>query len=344
MEQTLGKRIMEHRKRMKLTQDQLAEQLGITAQAISKWENDQSCPDITVLPKLADIFGVSTDELLGRDAPKKVHEAEVVDEDDFDSHVVNLSFNSQEDDGKWTFHWDSGRKDAVLFAVSVLLVGVLYLLAKWFDWNVSFWGILWPSMLLIYGLGNIFPKFSIFNLGVGLCGGYFLVHNLGLWQMEISSKLIFPICIVLFGLSLLLDALRKPKKPKFHITKHGNKRSKTQCACHNTDDSFECELSFGENTHVVDLPVLAGGEANCSFGELVVDLSGCKTVAEDCTIEANCSFGELQLLVPRRFTVQSDSSTAFASVNFSGHPDSVPEGVIQLEASVSFGEICVKYI
>ena len=78
MEQTLGKRIIENRKRLGLTQDRLAEQLGVTAQAVSKWENDQSCPDITMLPKLAEIFGISTDELLGI---KKVHEAEVVTED-----------------------------------------------------------------------------------------------------------------------------------------------------------------------------------------------------------------------------------------------------------------------
>ena len=65
MEQTLGKRIMEHRKALGLTQDQLAEKLGVTAQAVSKWENDQSCPDITMLPKLADIFGITTDALLG---------------------------------------------------------------------------------------------------------------------------------------------------------------------------------------------------------------------------------------------------------------------------------------
>lgn len=65
MEQTLGKRIVAHRKRLGLTQDQLAEQLGVTAQAVSKWENDQSCPDITMLPKLAEIFGITTDELLG---------------------------------------------------------------------------------------------------------------------------------------------------------------------------------------------------------------------------------------------------------------------------------------
>ena len=42
MEQTLGKRIIEHRKRLGLTQDRLAEQLGVTAQAVSKWENEFS--------------------------------------------------------------------------------------------------------------------------------------------------------------------------------------------------------------------------------------------------------------------------------------------------------------
>ena len=116
MEQTLGKRIMEHRKRLGLTQDQLAEKLGITAQAISKWENDLSCPDIGTLPKLADIFGISTDELLGVEKRAKVHEAEVVDDADEDHGIFNVSINSKENDGKWVFRWDSGRKSALFFA------------------------------------------------------------------------------------------------------------------------------------------------------------------------------------------------------------------------------------
>ena len=65
MKETLGKRIVRCRKGHGLTQDALAEQLGGTAQAVSKWENDQSCPDITMLPKLAQGFGITTDMLLG---------------------------------------------------------------------------------------------------------------------------------------------------------------------------------------------------------------------------------------------------------------------------------------
>lgn len=61
----MGERISYLRKRKKLTQAQLAEQLGISAQAVSKWESGLSCPDIMTLVPLAQVLGVSTDELLG---------------------------------------------------------------------------------------------------------------------------------------------------------------------------------------------------------------------------------------------------------------------------------------
>ena len=49
MEQgTLGKRIAYHRKRLGMTQEQLAQRVGVSAQAVSKWENNLSCPDITI--------------------------------------------------------------------------------------------------------------------------------------------------------------------------------------------------------------------------------------------------------------------------------------------------------
>lgn len=64
MADTLGARISENRKRRQKSQEQLAEHLGVTAQAVSKWENDISCPDITLLPQLADFFSISVDELL----------------------------------------------------------------------------------------------------------------------------------------------------------------------------------------------------------------------------------------------------------------------------------------
>ena len=64
MEMTIGKRIAALRREKGLKQDDLAQMLEVSPQAVSKWENDQTCPDISLLPKLAKILGVTVDELL----------------------------------------------------------------------------------------------------------------------------------------------------------------------------------------------------------------------------------------------------------------------------------------
>lgn len=68
---TLGNTILKYRKALGITQDALAQKLEVTNQAVSKWESDQCCPDINLLPRLADIFGITIDELFGREAPAK---------------------------------------------------------------------------------------------------------------------------------------------------------------------------------------------------------------------------------------------------------------------------------
>ncbi|WP_273446791.1 helix-turn-helix domain-containing protein [Thermophilibacter provencensis] len=63
--EALGRRIARLRLEHGMTQERLASELGVTAQAVSKWENDLSAPDISLLPALAKTFGVSVDQLLG---------------------------------------------------------------------------------------------------------------------------------------------------------------------------------------------------------------------------------------------------------------------------------------
>ena len=62
----LGKNIYELRKQKNTTQEDLAAELGVTAAAVSKWENGYTLPDVLMLCALADYFQVTTDELLGR--------------------------------------------------------------------------------------------------------------------------------------------------------------------------------------------------------------------------------------------------------------------------------------
>ena len=68
----LGSKIAQYRKQKGITQEGLAQMLNVTNQAVSKWESDQCCPDILLLPKLADIFAISLDELFERENPATV--------------------------------------------------------------------------------------------------------------------------------------------------------------------------------------------------------------------------------------------------------------------------------
>ena len=75
-EKTLGAAIADLRKAKNMTQLELAEQMGVTDKAVSKWERDLSCPDVNSLPKLAEIFDVTVDELMrSRTAEKKAPNA-----------------------------------------------------------------------------------------------------------------------------------------------------------------------------------------------------------------------------------------------------------------------------
>ena len=64
MKKPLGTMIAELRKQHGMTQLELAEKMGVTDKAVSKWERDLSCPDINSIPNLAEVLGVSVEELM----------------------------------------------------------------------------------------------------------------------------------------------------------------------------------------------------------------------------------------------------------------------------------------
>ncbi len=69
----LASNIQNFRKNKGLTQEELAKELGVTFQAVSKWENAKSAPDILFLPKMAEVFGCYIDELFSRDIQPELH-------------------------------------------------------------------------------------------------------------------------------------------------------------------------------------------------------------------------------------------------------------------------------
>lgn len=84
----IGSKIAFYRKKLGITQDALAQKLEVSNQAVSKWESDQCCPDISLLPLLADIFGITIDELFGRKAKTVETELDAPWKDDDTLHVA----------------------------------------------------------------------------------------------------------------------------------------------------------------------------------------------------------------------------------------------------------------
>lgn len=78
MTKTLGARIAALRKEKGMTQLELAQQMGVTDKAVSKWERDLSCPDINTIPRLAEVLGVSLEDLMQIYSPeKREHEVSI---------------------------------------------------------------------------------------------------------------------------------------------------------------------------------------------------------------------------------------------------------------------------
>ena len=119
---SIGSRISQYRKEKGITQEALAQILNVTNQAVSKWESDQCCPDIQMLPKLADTFGITIDALFGREAASPIMVRNLPWKDDNRFYVVlyqghKLLKNSNRA-GEFTFKYEGPARD-ISSAISV---------------------------------------------------------------------------------------------------------------------------------------------------------------------------------------------------------------------------------
>lgn len=327
---TLGKRISAHRKRLGLTQDQLAERVGVSAQAVSKWENDLSCPDISILPKLASIFGTTTDELLGAEAqPRREREPQV-----FQAEIL------EEEPGRpagSSFVLRSG----VLFACYIIVLGALLLLSKTLHWQVGFWSLAWPSALVFLGIHCLQERFSVFGLGMSAAGLYFLLCNLKVLALP-GWEIFLPVVLIVWGVGLLVDCFTKKKYkkrcPKVQI-------NGTTGSTHvNTENgTVTAEVAFTTEAARISGP-LRGGKIEVAFGSFELDLTDCTEITPGCSLKSEVSFGSAVLLCPRRFRVEPKSSKTFASVEITGAPDDTPQGILSIDVECTFGSFEVRYI
>lgn len=119
---TLGERLTALRKGAGLSQEQMAAELNVSRQAVSKWETDQSAPELEKLMALAELFSVTTDELLGREIPQKeTQREENTKKHDGADALTRAAFSRR----CLTLGWATMAGAAVLLCVELLMLPVL---------------------------------------------------------------------------------------------------------------------------------------------------------------------------------------------------------------------------
>src|SRR5690625_4436037 len=98
MKNDFGTRFMTYRKQKGYTQEEVAEKLNVSSQAVSKWENNQSYPDVTLLPGIAALFNTTIDALFGTADDMTVQLLEDEEKHDLNQLVLRLIILSADGD------------------------------------------------------------------------------------------------------------------------------------------------------------------------------------------------------------------------------------------------------
>lgn len=328
---TMGKRICRSRKRLGLTQDQLAEKLGVSPQAVSKWENDQSCPDVSLLPKLAEIFGITTDQLLGV-APEEAPEAPSYQESE-ENEPQGLHFRN----GHLDIQIGPGKAGALSFALWLIAMGAMLLAGHFLKRDIGFWTALWTTGIAALGLNILLSRFNWFGLTCLLAGIYLALNALTLIPSFLTWDMVIPALLVICGISLLVEAFTGKRNRKSEGVPTSTRVAVV------ADGYLKYSHSFGDDQYMVYTPELKGGDISLSRGDHVIDLTGCQAVVPGCQLNIDSSMGDLVLRVPRRFQVEWSGDTALADVEIHGHPDTEPKGTLSINARISLGDLVIEY-
>ena len=85
---TLGERLLQYRTNLKISQDALAEKVGVTRQTVSKWETDQSTPEFNKILPLCEIFGITPNELIKGEKEEIVEQKEKIELEQIEQEII----------------------------------------------------------------------------------------------------------------------------------------------------------------------------------------------------------------------------------------------------------------
>jgi transcriptional regulator with XRE-family HTH domain len=162
---TLGENIQQLRKAGGFSQEQLAEMIGVSRQAISKWETDQSQPEIEKLILLSKVFSVSTDELLGNAVTVNTEAAAPQM-----SEVIRANTRKRQ----FTLGWITVVIGLILLICDFIALLVIQFIEKQYFGSEGYWGnpleyAFEPPMPVIFAITAV-----IILLGIGLVVASFI--------------------------------------------------------------------------------------------------------------------------------------------------------------------------
>lgn len=177
MEQkTIGKFITALRKANGMTQKDLAERLSVSDKTVSRWERDEGTPDLSMIPVLAEIFGVTCDELL-RGERKSPTERMALTEQERESGEMDTSPKGEKQKARLLKVTLSQYQNRTYIAMGISAVGMLVALLC----NLAF-----LKAVLGFLLGAIFFVASIVCQVIFMNRAYLSVEDAGLSEQEIS--------------------------------------------------------------------------------------------------------------------------------------------------------------
>lgn len=225
----IADRLVELRKKNGYSQEQLAEKLGLSRQAVSKWERAEASPDTDNLICLAKLYGVSLDELLSTDESiddiaqetrekadeeskkEEVHinaknGIHIVDKDGtevhIDMHGINVKESKDDDDDINTIEDKKDVLSGVFYGCSLFLTVIAYILLGSFVKDG--WADYWPLFILFPVLPSIYTaikerKFATFLYPLAVTGAYcFIGMFTGMWHPFWFLFLTIPVYYIVF--------------------------------------------------------------------------------------------------------------------------------------------------
>lgn len=342
--QTMGKRIAALRKKKSLTQEQLAQRLGVTPQAVSKWENDLSCPDISILPDLARELEVSVDALLGssQQEEKKEPKQYIVISKETEGEEDTM----KEEKGKFSLRFNLNAKGGALIPALLLIgAGVLFLLQEMgvltLAADISLWSIVWPLLVLAAGISTLTSEVNACTVAITVFGLYKFLYNLGLLPLSwnLTWGMAWPMILIVIGLTVMQEALFPKSKHKRSGVHNGKNNVVSHCGY--KDGILEVECSFGEMHPCPEGPFV-GGRAEVNFGSCTLDLTKCESFAENATLETEVNFGDMKIIVPSHVKVEMDAESAFGSSTAPTAPENTTS-TLTIKGDCNFGNLQVRY-